>query len=240
MLHGVKAYNAFRELQGEGIYFLYRGIMPPLIQKTLSMSIMFGVYVEVRDPLLQTSMNPYLAKSIAAIVSGSIEAILMPFERVQTLLADSTYHNSFKNTFHAFRMIGYNYGYGEFYRGLVPILLRNGPSNAGFFILREEIQERLPVASNKLNQTLNEFISGACIGAFLSSVFYPLNVVKVAIQSQIGGPSQNPWKVLVQIYKERGGKIRYIYHGIHTNCTRAFLSWGVMNAAYENIKKIVY
>lgn len=42
------------------------------------------------------------------------------------------------------RYVWKNYGYIEFYRGLVPILIRNGPSNALFFILREEVSERLP------------------------------------------------------------------------------------------------
>lgn len=32
-------------------------------------------------------------------------------------------------------------GFKELYRGLVPVLLRNGPSNAVFFILREEAQK---------------------------------------------------------------------------------------------------
>lgn len=240
MLHGVKAYNAFRQLHKEGVGFLYRGIMPPLIQKTLSLSIMFGVYEEVRVPLSQTPINPYLVKAIAAMVSGSLEAILMPFERIQTLLADSHYHDSFRNTFHAFKEVGYTYGVREYYRGLIPILLRNGPSNVGFFILRDEIQNRLPQSNSKFERTLYQFISGACIGAFLSSIFYPLNVVKVAIQSNIGGEYKNPLYVLVEIYRERGSKIRYIYRGVHTNCTRAFLSWGVINAAYEYLKKIIY
>ena len=38
-------------------------------------------------------------------------------------------------------MIVHEYGVKELYRGLVPILLRNGPSNALFFVLREEAQK---------------------------------------------------------------------------------------------------
>lgn len=46
-------------------------------------------------------------------------------------------------------MIVREYGVKELYRGLVPILLRNGPSNVLFFVLREEAQ-KLPqkVSSN--------------------------------------------------------------------------------------------
>lgn len=76
--------------------------------------------------------------------SGTVEAALMPFERIQTLLADSHYHTHFKNTSQAFHYVCMNYGYRELYRGLTPILWRNGPSNVLFFIMREEAAVRLP------------------------------------------------------------------------------------------------
>lgn len=239
MLHGVRAHHAFVQLKNEGMFYLYRGILPPLCQKTLSLSIMFGVYDEVRRSLVNQGCNQYLAKAVGALASGTTEAILVPFERVQTLLADAKYHKEFKNTLHAFKMIK-SYGLSEYYRGLVPILLRNGPSNVGFFFLREEIQCRLPKTENEVLRTISEFLCGALIGVFLSTVFFPFNVLKVRMQSKVGGSFDNPFKVLVQIYNERGGKIRYVYHGVHTNCTRAFLSWGVINTAYEHIRTLLY
>lgn len=82
--------------------------------------------------------------SIFKRISGTVEAFLMPFERIQTLLADSHYHTHFKNTSQAFHYVSMNYGYHELYRGLSPILWRNGPSNVLFFIMREEAAARLP------------------------------------------------------------------------------------------------
>lgn len=239
MLHGIKVGDAFSQLKNEGMYFLYRGMLPPLCQKSLSLSVMFGVYEEVRQPLVKIKVDPYTAKIIGGLVSGTTETILMPFERIQTLLANSHYHDELKNTAHTFKVLR-RYGFREYYRGMVPILLRNGPSNACFFIMREELQDHLCDINNELLKTSSEFIGGALIGVVLSTFFYPLNVVKVNMQNKIGGSFDNPWKVLVHIYHERGGKIRYIYHGVQMNCTRAFVSWGVMNAAYEHIKAIVY
>lgn len=103
-----------------------------------------GVYDGTRRPLVDIGVNPYMAKVIAGVTAGTVEAVLMPFERVQTLLADSTYHSLFKNTAQAFRYLWTNHGFLELYRGITPILLRNGPSNAMFFVLREEAAERLP------------------------------------------------------------------------------------------------
>lgn len=145
MLTGVKASSAFLQLRHEGIGFLYRGIFPPLAQKTLSLSLMFGVYDSSRRSLCDLGCNPYIAKSIAGLTAGTVEAALMPFERIQTLLADSTYHHLFRNTAQAFQYVWIHHGFREFYRGMTPILLRNGPSNSLFFVMREEASERLPV-----------------------------------------------------------------------------------------------
>lgn len=144
MLHGVKIGPALLEIRQEGLGFLYRGILPPLAQKTVSSSLMFGVYDGVRRPLVQLGVNEYRAKMIAGVAAGTVEASLMPFERIQTLLSDSHYHTQFRNTTQAFNYVYSKYGFRELYRGLTPVLSRNGPSNALFFILREEAADNLP------------------------------------------------------------------------------------------------
>jgi Mitochondrial carrier protein len=104
MLHGVKLTSAFSELRSEGITFLYRGILPPLAQRTISMSLMFGFYNSARHTLEKAfHLNQYQAKVIAGLTAGSAEAILAPFERIQTLLADANYHKTLKNTPQAIR-----------------------------------------------------------------------------------------------------------------------------------------
>lgn len=104
MLHGVPIGSALSQLRHEGLGFLYRGMLPPLAQKTISLSIMFGVFDGSRRYLVEDyRLNDYGAKVIAGVVAGSVESILLPFERVQTLLADSKFHQYFSNTQNAFR-----------------------------------------------------------------------------------------------------------------------------------------
>lgn len=195
---------------------------------------------------------------------GTCEAVLMPFERIQTLLADSHYHTHFKNTSQAFHYVCMNYGYRELYRGLTPILLRNGPSNVLFFVMREEAASVLPkhvcnifefilllsqltnllrvvfsFQNDHFRQSAQEFLSGALIGAFLSTVFYPLNVVKVVMQSTMGTPKQSIIDAFKLIYHERDSKIRNIYKGCSINSLRAFVSWGIISVSYEGIKRLI-
>lgn len=104
MLHGVQIGTAFNQLRHEGLIFLYRGMFPPLAQKTLSLSLMFGVYDGIKRPAIDYyEMNQYTAKCVAGTIAGTFEAVLMPFERVQTILADAAYHEKYKNTHHAFK-----------------------------------------------------------------------------------------------------------------------------------------
>lgn len=87
MVHGVMPRMAFAQLKKEGVRILYRGVLPPLLQKGISMSIMFGGYESYgRFFISNFDINPQLAKSAGAGLSGISEAILTPFERVQVLL----------------------------------------------------------------------------------------------------------------------------------------------------------
>ncbi|XP_055305445.1 mitochondrial nicotinamide adenine dinucleotide transporter SLC25A51 [Sitodiplosis mosellana] len=240
MLHGVEIKSAVQELRHEGFAFLYRGILPPLAQRTASLSLMFGLYDGTKRPLVKLGLNEYLAKGIAGITAGTVEAILMPFERIQTLLADSHYHTHFKNTSQAFHYVCMNYGYGELFRGIAPILLRNGPSNVLFFILREEAAANLPKRDDRVTQSVQEFLSGAFIGAFLSTLFYPLNVLKTKMQATLGIPNQSMSEAFRILYAERGSKMRNVYKGCGINGTRAFVSWGIINVSYEGIKRLFF
>ena len=44
MVHGFSMTEALRQLKREGALNLYRGILPPLLQKSSSSAIMFGTY----------------------------------------------------------------------------------------------------------------------------------------------------------------------------------------------------
>lgn len=241
MLHGVGLKNAASQLMNEGFSTLYRGITPPLLQKTISTSLMFGTYDAIQRPLVESNMNTRLAKITAALMAGTAEASLTPFERVQTLLQDKQYNKNFINMRHAIKVIATEYSVSEFYRGLTPILLRNGPSNVSFFLLREAANTYIVIPKTAwAGYTLfKEFLTGACIGALNSALFYPFNVLKVHMQCNLGGPFQSIRDATVEIYRERGNKVSYFYRGVHMNYTRSFVSWGVINVAYENLKYVL-
>ncbi|XP_072880213.1 mitochondrial nicotinamide adenine dinucleotide transporter SLC25A51-like [Hemitrygon akajei] len=238
-LYGLTTLDAIRQLKQDGFRILYRGILPPLLQKTTTVALMFGLYEDLSCLLKRTTNAPeLLTRTVSAVLAGTAEAVLTPFERVQALLQDRRHHTRFTNTFDAFKALKVH-GFGEYYRGLVPILLRNGPSNALFFGLRGPVKESLPEATTYSTNVLNDFICGGFLGSVLGIIFFPINVVKARMQTQVGGEFQSFTKVFMKIWRERDGKLSNVMRGVHLNYHRSILSWGIINATYEILLKLI-
>ena len=239
-VEGLKFRKALRQVLREGVSNLYRGVVPPLMQKGTSLAIMFGSYHKFQKVLSRTFTNTssVTTNAAAAMLAGSLEASLTPFERVQTVMSHRNHNDRFKNTFHAFRVIGKEFGFCEYYRGLTPILLRNGPSNVLFFGLRGPLKSALPEAKTSIGNAANDFVSGAVLGACLSTFFFPINVVKSQMQKQLGGEYTSVFKAFSVVFRERGRRIRPLFYGVSLNYTRALVSWGIINCTYEALKKL--
>ena len=237
-VHGFRFRKAFKQVWREGAVNAFRGVLPPLLQRTTTVSLMFGTYSNYMDYLNQRlPMIPYVGlHSMAAVGAGCTEAFLAPFERIQVILQVRDYHGKLHNSFHAFREIA-PYGMKELYRGASAIVLRNGPSNILFLGLRDPVKRSLPKAHTEFGETVNAFISGAALGAALSTLFFPLNVVKNRMQAVVGGPHFGIRETFHVILKERGQRWRKMFRGVHINYTRSFLSWGIINAVYELLKR---
>jgi len=178
----------------------------------------------------------------AGLLTGTCEAICFtPCERVQALLQAKEYNTRFEGFFQtAVRLREYG-GFKEYYRGFSAIALRNGPQTALFFLLKPHVTGALtrdPAAREEgiarregrpveLPPWTVDFCSGAAIGAFGSTIFYPLGVAKARMQRQLGGELVSPLRVLQSL------SIAKLYTGVSTNLIRAVASWGIINASYE-------
>uniref|UniRef100_A0A5S6QX66 Uncharacterized protein n=1 Tax=Trichuris muris TaxID=70415 RepID=A0A5S6QX66_TRIMR len=183
-------------MRREGISKLYRGILPPLLQRTSARCIMFGTYNHYCRLLgCHDNHRCTIWATTAAFLAGCTEAFLCPFERVQTILQSPNYHGQFKNAFDVFWKLR-KYGLAEYYRGWSAILLRNGFSNALFFASRDPLKElvtsRLGLyvekeevnISNDLVHLVGDFASGSFLGATISTLFFPLNMLKTRSQAR--------------------------------------------------------
>ncbi|XP_046839253.1 mitochondrial nicotinamide adenine dinucleotide transporter SLC25A51-like [Xenia sp. Carnegie-2017] len=235
-VEGTRLRVAFAQIRNEGFHFLYRGVLPPLLQKATSVSLMFGLYHKFQRDLNSTfpSVPSQINNGAAAIFAGTAEAILTPFERVQTILSHRKHNEKYLNTFHIFWELR-RFGIKEYYRGLTAVLLRNGPTNAIFFGFRGYIKNALPEAQTSVQNTLQDFVCGALLGATNGTIFYPLSVVKTNMQKHVGGVYWSVFKTFYNIFKERNYRVMLLYRGAFLNFSRAIVSWGVINASFEII-----
>ncbi|CAL8143958.1 unnamed protein product [Orchesella dallaii] len=240
MRDGLPLTVAVEQVRKEGFSMLYRGVLSPLGMRAVSLSMMFGSYGSCRA-FLQTNapgLNKHAALLLSATIAGISEAcVVVPFERVQTLLLDKKFNLRFQNTLHAFLHVWKHHPKTEFYRGASTIIVRNSFANALYFSVRENAGKVMPQPSTSFGKFIIDFINGGLIGAINSTLYYPVNVVKTRMQSRLGGPFQSPREVFVKIYNERGRRLHEMYRGIHMNYTRSMLSWGITNASFELLHK---
>ena len=241
-IEGIRTLKAIKQIfYYEGLHLVYRGLLPPLIQRTLTVSLMFGTYNQTHNFIIDHSpvhLSLLVSHSLAASFAGCTEAVLMPFERAQCLLQAKNYNQRLSNTWHTFKVL-HQSGFKEFYRGLSAVVIRNCLSNILFLGLREPIKEYLPTPKSHFGESLCSFISGAGLGMVLSTMFFPLNVVKNRMMTDtIGGEFLNISTTFRTIFNERNRKWRKMFRGVHINYTRAFISWGIINMVYDFLMKL--
>lgn len=56
----------------------------------------------------------------------------------------------------------------------------------------------------------------------------------------MGTPYISISEAFLRVYHERGSKLSHVYKGVGINCSRSFLSWGIINTVYEAMKKFFF
>lgn len=227
--------DSVKEMRNEGLIYLFRGLLPPLIQRSSEVSVMFGVYKTAELAIKPLKLSKYKEKTLSSAISGVVQSVLTPFERLQILLINHTYHDRLKNTGHGFVVLIKFYGAKELYRGYSATVIRNVFTNSVFFLLKDEMNNLLRYQKSMRRGTQN-FLVGASVGMMLAILLYPLKVVKTIMQQELGGKFKSIFQVSRDIYKYDKRGIRNFYHGMNLNIVRTMLGWGITNVSYEFIR----
>ncbi|XP_050296202.1 mitochondrial nicotinamide adenine dinucleotide transporter SLC25A51-like [Anthonomus grandis grandis] len=222
-------------MKQEGIFYLYRGLLPPLCQRSMEISMMFGVYKTASIALQPLKLSECHEKVACSALAGTAESVLCPFERTMLLLIDSKHHKQFKNTWHAIFRVVKLYGTKELFRGYTSILLRNCCHNICFFMGKDEINRRIRGYEN-VPVAVQNVIVGSSVGVLLACLFFPLKVVKATMQEKLGGRFKTIKETAQEIYQVDRRGLRNFYRGFKLNILRYMLGWGILNLSYEFIR----
>jgi len=252
---GLSVLDAFATMRRERLWHLYRGLAPPLMQQSFKVGVMYSSYDYFSNQLYYAKNGQYNfggpssldweLRVAAGALSGSAEGLLAPFERVQTVLQHRHYNEMFKNSWEAVLKLS-QFGVFEFYRGFSAIVLRNEPASATWFALKDPVRDlfrgRQEAAqqNNKqfsfISDVLCDFLSGGVLGARISTLFYPVNVVKSVMQLDVGTRHRGFIETLSAVYQERG--LNGLYYGVAGNAARSLLAWGILNSSKEAFDRI--
>nr|XP_057919639.1 solute carrier family 25 member 53-like [Doryrhamphus excisus] len=238
-IHNIQVHRAVDQLRKEGLLKLYRGVTPPLLMRTLSGTLLFGL----QDTFLRLLSLPSFSviphsflPSVAGLGVGIVEAIVFtPFERVQNVLQSG--HNdrhlpTLKSVLMKLKAQRISSG---FYRAFLPIATRNALGSALYFGLKGPLSAA--VAGQGLSPLASSFISGTLTSMAISLTLYPLSVLvanmQVGVQAEPKGVTAC-WRML---WNSRQRSVVLLYRGGALVILRSCITWGITTAIYDRQQK---
>ncbi|XP_043830698.1 solute carrier family 25 member 53 [Dromiciops gliroides] len=240
-IHAVSVPEAVHQLQQEGLHRFYRGIYPPLLAKTLQGTLLFGIHDNLLQALSPTGSSRLWHHWVAGFLSGAVEAVVLtPFERVQNVLQDGRKDARFPSTSSILREF-HSYGLWErlamgYYRGFLPVLLRNSLGSALYFSFKDPIRDGL--AEQGLPCWVPALVAGSVNGTLTCLLLYPLSVLVANMQSQVGWQEAPGLRASAQaVWEDRGRKLLLIYRGGSLVILRSCVTWGLTTAIHDFLQE---
>ncbi|KAJ7583926.1 mitochondrial tricarboxylate transporter [Mycena floridula] len=230
-------------LKTQGVTGLYSGCMALVIGNALKAGVRFVSYdyfkQKLQDPQGKVSAPRSL---VAGLGAGMMEAIfaVTPSETIKTKLIDDAHRPQpqYRGLIHGTVSIVRQEGIFGIYRGLFPVMMRQGANSAVRFTTYNGIKQFVQ-GTARPGQTLPNTITfgiGAIAGLVTVYTTMPLDVVKTRMQS-LDARSQyrNSFHCAYRIFTEEG--IRRFWTGTTPRLARLVMSGGIVFTVYENVMK---
>lgn len=238
-LHSTLIHEAVVQLYKEGLLKLYRGVLPPLLMKTLQGTILFGLQntlLQQLSPWAESYFPRAMLPALAGLGTGVVEGLVFtPFERVQSILQNSGNDRTLPTLSKIVGRIKSETLANGWYRGFLPTLTRNALGSSLYFSLKDPLSRVLreqncpPIASC--------FVSGMISSIVISLPLYPLSVVVANMQAQVGGDNLGVRASWHQLWHKRQRSLLLLYRGGSLVILRSCISWGITTAIYDQLSK---
>ncbi|XP_059832477.1 solute carrier family 25 member 53-like [Hypanus sabinus] len=237
-IHGFIIRKAFAQLRQEGFLRFYRGILPPVLAKTIQGTLLFGTYDSIIESMNPKNITMY-HHFIAGSLSGTMEAlVLTPFERVQNILQDHRKDGKLPNIQSILKLFN-SYIFKDklqlgYYQGFIPIVLRNGIGCTLYFSFKDPIKNLL--LDKDVPSGISAFVSGSFNGMMVCFILYPLSAVISNIQAQIRHEKINLWNFVKNFWASRARSFLYVYRGGSLIMLRSCITWGLTTVIHDFLK----
>ncbi|KAI0320603.1 mitochondrial tricarboxylate transporter [Amylostereum chailletii] len=228
-------------LRSQGVRGLYSGCTALVLGNATKAGVRFVSYDHFKHSLADSQGKISAPRSLlAGLGAGMMEAIfaVTPSETIKTKLIDDAKRPNpqYRGLVHGTTSIIRQEGIFGIYRGLFPVMMRQGANSAVRFTtyatLKQFVQTR-----TRSGQTLPSSITfgvGAIAGLVTVYTTMPLDVIKTRMQSlEARAQYRNSFHCAYRIFTEEG--ILRFWTGTTPRLARLILSGGIVFTIYEKI-----
>ena len=209
-------FNCLRHtVQKEGMKALYRGAAMPLVALTVKRGILYSLYEKIK-----ITHSHFIA---GAVIGGIGTVISCPIHVIKSQMQNSK-KTKYKNVMDCIKHISKIDGFPGFYRGFKINLIKDIIFSTSYWGLYGSIRD------NFSNNHYTNFLAGGISSIIVWSIFFPLDTIKVAIQTKKGK------KHVKNIIKESG--IFGLWKGASPVLLRVFPVSACSMVVYEHSKNI--
>ncbi|XP_074529402.1 solute carrier family 25 member 53-like [Halichoeres trimaculatus] len=238
-LHNTPLHLAVAQLYKEGPVKLYRGVVPPLLMRTLNGTLLFGLQDTLLHQLSISFRNVISTTALPALAgfgAGIVEAIVFtPFERVQNVLQNGQNDQQLPTLKSILMRLKSQKLASGYYRAFLPITVRNALGSSLYFGLKGPMCA--VVAGQGLSPTISSFISGTLTSMGISLALYPLSVLVANMQAQVGGERKGVLACWRMLWISRQRSVVLLYRGGSLVILRSCITWGITSAIYDRQQK---
>lgn len=234
-IHNSTIRQAVAQLKMEGLPKLYRGVVPPFLQRTLNSTVLFGVqdtFLQKLTPSSRAAPPSHTMSALAGLATGVVEAVFFtPFERVQNLLQNSQNYKKLPTLRSVLFELNNQKLASGYYRAFVPIMVRNALGSALYFGMKGPISDAMKAQGLPL--VFASFTSGTIASWPITFLVYPMSTLVANMQKHLEGEGNGAracWRVL---WEDRQHSVRQLYRGGTLVVLRSCISWGIATALYD-------
>ncbi|KAF8809852.1 citrate transporter [Phlegmacium glaucopus] len=232
-------------LRTKGIAGLYSGCTALVVGNSVKAGVRFVSYDHFKQKLADSEGKVSAPRSLlAGLGAGMMEAIfaVTPSETIKTKLIDDAKRPNpqYRGLIHGTASIIRQEGIFGIYRGLFPVMMRQGANSAVRFTTYATLKQFVQGTARPGQQLPSAITFGIGGIAGLVTVYttMPLDVIKTRMQSlEARSLYRNSFHCAYRIFTEEG--ILRFWTGTTPRLARLVLSGGIVFTVYENIIKII-
>jgi len=229
----------------QGLLSIYKGLSPLVIGTAAKAAVRFVGFEKFKSLLMDKDGKLTGPRAmLAGMGAGMIEALLVvtPTETIKTKLIHD--HNlpkpKYNGMIHGVMTIAKTEGISGLYRGLFPVLTRQGLNQATRFTVYTFLRQWFAPVPGMPLSPVTTFAIGMVAGTITVYVTMPVDVVKTKMQG-VGAKERYPrgsFDCIWRTWREEG--IRGFWKGATPRLSRLMFSGGIIFTVYEEVIKVLH